>query len=347
MKNFSYKDSFLKFCEDNKFEKNDNQIEVVNLLNDFIQPKKGFVNFLFKKREKLCFYLYGGVGFGKTMILTHFYEFLDISKERLHFNEFMINLHDFRHQNDKNSISSFVKKLKKNKLIYLDELQVTNIVDAMILGKLFETIFSENIKVLISSNIKIEDLYKDGLQRDQFLPFIHIIKKNSVQKELIINEDYRKSGAKKLQRVFFPTNEKNKFKINQLFRELTKNKKKQEIELKIKGRGFLISNFYDGVAKFDFKDLCDVNLGAEDFIEIANKCKFIVIENIPYFNDENSNQQQRFITLIDIFYEKRIHLMVSMKDSLENIGSSQRLVGPFRRTSSRLFELTSPNDKFF
>ena len=215
----------------------------------------------------------------------------------------------------------------------------------MILGKLFETIFSENIKVLITSNIKIDNLYKEGLQREQFLPFISIIKKNSIQKELIIDEDYRKVGSDKLQRAFSPINEKNTFKINQYFRELTKNSIKKEITINIKGRDFIIKEFYDGIARFDFKQLCDENLGSEDYIKISSICKFIVIENIPFFSEENSNQQQRFITLIDILYEKKIYLMVSMEKSLDKIGSSKRLIESFKRTSSRIFELTSPATK--
>ena len=232
-------------------------------------------------------------------------------------------------------------------MIYLDELQVTNIVDAMILGKLFETIFKENIKVMITSNTKIDDLYKDGLQRDQFLPFISVIKENCIQRELIIDEDYRKLASNKMQRAFFPINEKTTFKINQLFRELTKDKMLKEIKLNIKGREFTVSHFYNGVAKFNFKDLCDVNVGAEDFIRIAEICKFIVILNIPNFNESNSNQQQRFITLIDILYEKKIPLLVSLETNLENITSSKKVAEPFKRTLSRLFELTSPKDNFF
>ena len=130
--------------------------------------------------------------------------------------------------------------------------------------------------------------------------------------------------------------------MSQIFRQLTKNKKKQEKILSIKGRDFKIKDYYDGVAKFDFKTLCDDNLGAEDYINIANLCKFIIIENIPFFNNENLNQQQRFITLIDILYDKKIALMVSMEKSLGDIGSSDKLALPFKRTSSRLFELTSP-----
>jgi cell division protein ZapE len=339
------KDSFLKFCEKNKFEKNINQIEIIDLLENFIKSKNKFLNFFSKKDNRLCFYLYGGVGLGKTMILSHFYNYVNVPKQKFHFNKFMIDFHDFRHKNKSNSINSFVKKLKKNELIYLDELQVTNIVDAMILGKLFETIFSENIKILISSNIEIDNLYKDGLQRERFMPFISLIKKHSLQKELIIDEDYRRIGSDKLQRAFSPINEKNTFKINQLFRELTKNSKKSEITLNVKGRDLIIKEFYDGITKFDFKQLCNENLGSEDYIKISNKCKFIVIENIPVFSDENSDQQQRFITLIDILYEKNIYLMVSMEKSLDKIGSSKRLIESFKRTSSRLFELTSPKTK--
>jgi cell division protein ZapE len=339
----SLKKNFLEFCEVNKLEKNLQQLKIIELLSDFINPKKKYSNFFFGKKDKLGFYLFGDVGVGKTMILNLTYNFLDIPKQRYHFNEFMINFHDYRHANKSNSILSFVRKLKKKtKLIYLDEFQVTNIVDAMILGKLFETIFNENIKVLITSNTKIDDLYKEGLQREQFHPFISIIKKNSIQKKLIINEDYRKLSPNNLQRAFYPINEKTTFKLNYLFRELTKNKKLEKIKIDIKGREFLINNFYDGIAKLEFNQLCNTNIGAEDYIKIADTCSFIVIQNIPCFNDENANQQQRFITLIDILYEKKISIMISMATRLENIGSSKKLFSPFKRTLSRIFELTAP-----
>ena len=339
--------SFLKFCEENKYEKNSSQLKIINFLNDFISPKIKFFDTFFKSKKKLCFYLCGNVGVGKTMILDFFYNSLDIPKKRMHFNEFMVYFHDYRHnkkkENKENSILGFVKELKKNQLIYLDEFQVTNIVDAMILGKLFETIFNENIKLLISTNIKIDDLYKDGLQRDQFLPFISIIKKFSLQKELIIDEDYRKLGLNKLQRSFYPINEKNIFKINQLFRELTKNKFQKNIKLNVKGRNFLISKYFEGIARFSFDELCDVNVGAEDYLEIAKNCKYIIIENIPNFNNEKSNQQNRFIVLIDILYEKKIPLITSSASSFDNLGTSNNLAQSFKRTLSRLYELTSPS----
>jgi cell division protein ZapE len=212
----------------------------------------------------------------------------------------------------------------------------------MILGKLFETIFKKRIKVILSSNIKIDDLYKDGLQRDQFLPFLEIIKKNCIQHELIIDQDYRRSALAKLERYFYPVNEQSLFQINQIFRKLTKEKVKKSKLLNVKGREFKIDNYYDGIARFHFNELCSVNIGAEDYIAIANNSKFIVIDELPIFNDDNADKQNRFITLIDILYEKQIPLMVSSNFNLDNFESSKKLDSVFKRTVSRLFELTSP-----
>ena len=280
------------------------------------------------------------------MILNFFYENVRFKKRRLHFNEFMIGFHDFVFQNKKgkkeNIIDKFVNRAKKKyELIYLDEFQVTNIVDAMILGNLFKKMFDKNIKVLFSSNVKINDLYKDGLQRDQFLPFIKVMKNKCYQQKLNIDEDYRKSQNNKNKRFLFPLNETTNFKVNKYFRQITKNIQIKEKILTIKGRKFNIKNYYDGISRFDFKDLCAKNIGAEDYIKIAETCSFIIIENIPNFNNDNSNQQQRFITLIDILYEKNIPLMVTSEFKLNLIGSSKNLEDVFKRTISRLYELTS------
>ena len=340
---------FLNHCKKNNLEVNPNQIALIEELNQFysLNFNKSFLKKIFsQKKSKPGFYLQGDVGVGKTMILNFFYESLKPTKQRLHFNEFMISFHDFVFKNKKdkkeNIIDKFVDKIKKKyKLIYLDEFQVTNIVDAMILGNLFKRMFVENIKVLFSSNVKINDLYKDGLQRDQFLPFIKVMKNKCYQQTLNIEEDYRKSQSNKNQRFLFPLNETTNFKINKYFRQITKNKLIKEKVLTIKGRTFNIKKYYDGISRFDFKDLCAKNIGAEDYIKIADKCSFIVIENIPNFNNDNSNQQQRFITLIDILYEKNIPIMITSKSQLNSISSSKSLNDVFKRTISRLYELTS------
>ena len=340
---------FLSYCKINNLEINPNQLDSIKELNLFYNQNfnKSLLKKIFTKQNyKTGFYLQGDVGVGKTMILNFFYNNFDKTKQRFHFNEFMISFHDFVFKNKKNTqeniIDKFVKKLKgKSKLIYFDEFQVTNIVDAMILGSLFKKIFNENIKVLFSSNTKINDLYKDGLQRDQFLPFIKIMKERSNQSKLIIQDDYRKSVKNRNERYFYPLNESTNFKLNKFFRKITKNLTSKEMILSIKGRKLTIKNYFDGIARFDFKELCSKNIGAEDYIKIAEVCTFIVIENIPIFNSDNSNQQQRFITLIDILYEKNIPLMISSQLQLDLLSSSVDLKKIFKRTTSRLYELTS------
>ncbi len=345
----SLKKDFLIYCSNHKLKINKNQIKIIELLIKFHNNcfKKNFFFNLFRKKFDLQgFYLFGSVGVGKTMILNFFYENLSVPKKRLHFNEFMIKFHDFSYDRKKidksNVIDSFVKNIKKDcELIYFDEFQVTNIVDAMILGNLFKVMFRENIKIIITSNTKIDNLYQDGLQREQFIPFINIMKKKSIEKELIIEEDYRKSKSNMMNRFFYPLNEDTYFKINQIFRQLTKEKKASTQTLEIKGRLFEIKKYFEGIARFNFNDLCGQNTGAEDYLKIAEVCNFIVIEDIPIFNESTKDKQQRFITLIDILYEKNIPLLTSSMLNLENFVSSKFLETPFKRTLSRLYELTS------
>ena len=346
LKNFEEKFNF--YCDSNNLEINQNQFLVIKKLQDYY--KKNFRSFILeffsKENSKKSFYLYGDVGVGKTMILDFFFSQIKQKKKRLHFNEFMLNFHDFvqerKNKKEQNIISLFVKDLKsKTSLIYFDEFQVTNIVDAMILGKLFEEMFKANIKMILTSNTKISDLYKDGLQRDQFKPFIKIMQEKSVEHELKIEDDYRKSKENQKQRYFFPLNKETNFKINKFFRTITKDKIKLDKILNIKGRDFKIQNYYEGISRFDFKGLCDRNLGAEDYLEITKVSKFIVIENIPQFNDINSNQQLRFITLIDIIYDKNIPIAITTNQDLDQFSSSKSLKKEFKRTTSRLYELTS------
>ncbi len=340
---------FKNFCKKNNLEINVYQLAIIDQLKSFykLNFNQSIFNKLFSKIDlKPALYLYGGVGVGKTMILNFFFDLVEDKKLRQHFNEFMLSFHDFAHErkdkNEENVINQFVKELKsKTKLIYFDEFQVTNIVDAMILGKLFEEIFKENIKIILTSNTKISELYKDGLQRDQFKPFIKIMEEQCTELELKIEDDYRKSNENQKQRYFYPLNQETNFKINKFFRTITKDKKHLSKIINVKGREFKIENFYEGVARFDFDDLCNHNLGAEDYLEIIKNCKFITLDNVPQFSDVNSNQQQRFIILIDVLYDKDIPLAVTAEKNIDQFTSSRLLENPFKRTVSRLYELTS------
>jgi cell division protein ZapE len=344
--------SFQNHCKKNNLEINSYQLNLINDLNNFydLNFNKSFLKKIFSKdSSKPGFYLHGDVGVGKTMVLNFFFDQVGERKLRKHFNEFMLNFHDFFHErketNEENIINQFVKDLKsKASLIYFDEFQVTNIVDAMILGKLFDQIFKENIKIIVTSNTKISELYKDGLQRDQFRPFIKIMEDQSIEHELKIEDDYRKSSDNQKQRYFYPLNEETNFKINKFFRTITKEKKQSLMTINVKGRDFKIENFYEGIARFNFNDLCDQHLGAEDYLTIIKNCKFIVIDQISQFNDTNSNQQQRFITLLDVIYDKSIPIAVTANQNLDQFTSSRLLEKPFKRTISRLYELTSKDN---
>jgi len=171
------------------------------------------------------------------------------------------------------------------------------------------------------------------------------MEEKSIEHELKIEDDYRKSKENQKQRYFFPLNQETNFIINKFFRTITKKKKKINKILNIKGRDFKINNFYEGITRFDFKELCDQNLGAEDYLEIAKVSNFIVIENIPQFTEFNLNQQLRFITLIDIVYDKNIPIAVTVNQNLDQFSSSKSLKKEFKRTISRLYELTSTEYK--
>ena len=162
-----------------------------------------------------------------------------------------------------------------------------------------------------------------------------------MQEELSINEDYRLAKNINLNRFLSPLDKSTNFLFNKFFRKITKNKNKTVKIIEVKGRKLEIENFYDRIIKFSFSELCDRNLGSEDYISITNNCDFIFIENLPDFNENNSDQQQRFITLIDIIYEKKIPLMITSGVNLNKINSSKNLLEPFKRTISRLYELTS------
>ena len=341
------KKSFIEHCEKELFEINKNQLDVIEKLNSYYQKnfEQSFFDKLFKKKDfKLGFYLVGSVGVGKTMILNFFFNKLKVKKLRLHFNLFMIKFHDFsfHSKNKEKTIDNFVKELKdKIKILYFDEFQVTNIVDAMILGKLFKKIFEEKIKVIFTSNIIIDDLYKEGLQREQFIPFLKIMRENSYETKLIIDEDYRTNQNIGSHRFLSPLNQSTNFKFNKYFRIITKNKDREKKIVDTKGRKLVLENFYGSILKINFNEIFNKNLGSEDFINIANKCKFIFLENVPNFQVSNSNEQQRFITFVDIIYEKKVPLMVTCEVDLKSFNSSIDLSETFKRTISRLYELTS------
>jgi cell division protein ZapE len=263
----------------------------------------------------------------------------------------MIDTHDSLHNIRKNNskikdnsflIRTYAKSLKKDfDLIFFDEFQVTNIADAMILGQLFIELFDLNIKIVLTSNDKPKDLYKDGLQRELFLPFIILIESNSNIFNLNIKKDYRISGIDRDEIFFSPISNENYKTINDLYKNLIDGHEPKDIKIEIKKRSFEIKKFANNVARFNFNELCGQPLGSEDYLKLIQNIKTLFLENVPAFSDDNVDKQERFITLIDILYDNEVKLIMSADKSLENFTSSRRLDLKFKRTCSRLSEMKS------
>jgi len=342
--------AFFNFKKSHNFLENINQDNLIKILTSLQEQLNS--RFFFKVKNFFnnytCYkglYLSGEVGTGKTTIINFFLDNIREKKVlRTHFNKFMVEIHNlFQIQKkNKNPIANIAKNYSKDfKLFFLDEFQITNIVDAMLLKKLFEEFFNNQIFIIMTSNIKPDELYKDGLQREQFLPFIDILKKKTLIFELSTSIDYRLLFLKNKKKFFSPITEETKKKFNETFKKFIGNKETEKLVLEVKKRKFTVNEYSSKAAKFNFKDLCGQNLGSEDYLELSKYIKIFFIESVPKFNDDTIDQQQRFITLIDILYDKKINVVCLSDAPLENLQSSKKLNEIFKRTISRLSEMTN------
>jgi len=344
-------EAFKKYTKKYSLQKNVNQEDLIKTLDTITeQLKPSFlksVTSIFQSKKHKGFYLYSDVGAGKTMIVNFFLEYLNHPRVlKTHFNKFMVDIHNKLHKlkNESNPLPKIVKTFKKDfDIIFFDEFQITNIADAMILGKLLEQFFSNNIFIITTSNVKPDDLYLGGLQRDQFLPYIENIKDNTLVYSLNSGKDYRELYLNKQNRFFIVKDPQTKKNFNQVLFTVLSGKQFATKEIEIKGRKLIIDNYVSGVAKFDFKDLCFQTYGSEDYIEICKITKIFFIENIPNFTDELINEQYRFINLIDIIYDNQLSLVATASVPINQITSSVKLAKVFQRTLSRLGELTRSN----
>jgi len=341
--------AFFNFKKSRNFLENinqDNLIKTLTSLEEQLNSRFFFnvKNFFNNLNYFQGFYLFGEVGTGKTTIINFFLDNIEEKKVlRTHFNKFMIEIHNLFQIQKKNKdpIANIAKDYSKDfRLFFLDEFQITNIVDAMLLKKLFEEFFNNKIFIIMTSNTKPDELYKDGLQREQFLPFINILKKKTLIFELSTGIDYRLLFLKNKRKFFSPITEETKKIFNEIFKKFIGNKETEKLILEVKKRKFTVNEYSSKAAKFNFKDLCGQNIGSEDYLELSNYIKIFFIENIPKFNDDMIDQQQRFITLIDILYDKKINLVCLSEAPLENLQSSKKLNEIFKRTISRLSEMT-------
>lgn len=326
------------------------QLNAVAALQRLVQDLKrpsGFWPFK-KKIPTKGVYLYGGVGRGKSMLMDLFFDYAPakIQKRRVHFHEFMIETHDWLHANRGDQMDdllpSYARHVSgKTKLLCFDEFHVTNVVDAMILGRLFTALLERDVVIVATSNWRPDYLYEGGLQRDLFLPFIALLQSRLEIVHLDSKTDYRQISAPDQDiYYYYPLNQKVKDKINALFIELAMGATTKRQSLKVKGRTLKIDTLND-VARTSFSQLCEQPLGAEDYIKLAQNFDTIFIENIPHLNAERRNEAKRFILLIDCLYEAQCRVVLSAENDIHALYDGHDHAFEFDRTISRLLEMQS------
>src|SRR6056297_1419653 len=288
-------------------------------------------------------YLWGGVWRGKSMLMDLFVDTLDVPARRVHFHAFMQeiqrDLHRLRKMDVEDPIKPAAKAVSDSvRVLAFDEMQITDIADAMIVGRLFEQLFQAGTTVITTSNRVPDDLYKDGLNRKLFLPFIALLKERMVVRDLTSERDHRQDRLAGEKVYFTPPDAEARKRIDALWEELTHGLE-EHLTLHVQGREVDLPRYHNGVARASFYDLCGRMLGPADYLKLAESVRVLIIENIPQLSRRNFNEAKRFVTLIDTLYEARVKLIASAAASpemlyIEGTGSFE-----FERTASRLREM--------
>jgi cell division protein ZapE len=297
-------------------------------------------------------YLYGGVGRGKSMLMDMFYECLPehISAQRVHFHEFMIGVHDYIHSRRESDgiregIDATLPLLaarisEKSRVLCFDEFHVTDVADAMILGRLFRCLFEQGVIVVATSNWPPERLYEGGLQRDRFLPFIALMKEKLEIVHLDSPTDYRTEFIAQEGSYFSPIGAESTAHADLLFLKLTGQPTAPVEALTVKGRE-IRTHAAKGVARFTFAQLCEQPMGAEDYLKIAQTYHTIFLENVPKLGYDRRNEAKRLMTLIDALYEAETRVIITADATPDKLYRGTDHAFEFERTISRLNEMQS------
>jgi len=304
-------------------------------------PKRGF----FRKAPEPVrgIYMWGGVGVGKSMLMDLLVSQLDVAVERQHFHAFMQWVHGemklAREQGVDDAIKPVAAKLSDRiKVLAFDEMQITDITDAMIVGRLFAMLFEAGVVVITTSNRPPDDLYKDGLNRQLFVPFIDLLKERLVIHDMASVTDYRQGRLSNSQRYFSPADATARKAIEAIWIDLTGGEG-GPLTLRVKGRDVVLNAFHNGVARAKFYDLCGQPLGPADYLTIAEAARVLILEDIPTLSRQNFNEAKRFVTLIDALYEAKVKLIASAVAEPEMLYLEGEGVFEFERTASRLREM--------
>ena len=322
--------------------------------------KSSSLGWMFGSREKRQsrikgLYIYGDVGRGKTMLMDLFFGASPVlRKRRAHFHEFMLDVHERVHE--------FRQKMKLGEypgadpielaaadlareawLLCFDEFHVTDIADAMILGRLFAQLFARGVVLVATSNVEPAELYKDGLNRALFLPFIRMLEDTTEVVRLSSRTDFRLEKLAGMHVWYVPADAMADAALDRASHQLTRGRTGETQELPLKGRSVRVPRAAMGVARFSFSDLCEQPLGAADYLRIAREYHTIILDHVPVMTFETRNAAKRFIILIDTLYDLNVKLIASAEAEPDGLyrGDEGFEVLEFRRTASRLVEMRS------
>jgi cell division protein ZapE len=294
-------------------------------------------------------YLVGDVGRGKSMLMDLFFDSAQVPrKRRIHFHQFMQDAHKQVHalKRDNPAIDDPIPPLadliaEDAALLCFDEFQIHDIVDAMLLGRLFEALFARHVVVVATSNTLPDDLFKGKPGRDAFLPFIALIKKNLDVLVLDAARDYRRERLHGMGCWFAPADHRADAAMDEIFAHLAGGAAPKPDSLTIQGRRLPVPLSIPGAARFDFHALCGVALGAGDYLAIATHYRTVFIDGIPRLSPDNFDEARRFVTLVDALYEHRVKLYASAAAKPDELYRSGEGAKIFERTASRLEEMQS------
>jgi len=300
-------------------------------------------------------YVHGEVGRGKTMLMDAFFAVaVTREKRRAHFHEFMAEVHERVHAARRSTgkgnhgttdpIASAAAGISaQTRLLCLDEFMVTDIADAMILSRLFIQLFDRGVVLVATSNSPPEDLYRDGLNRALFLPFVDLLRRRAEIVDLVADRDYRLEKLGQAPVYVTPLGPEADAALDRIWTRLTGTEHGQPTTIAINGREIAVPEAEKGVARFSFADLCNKPLGAGDFLKIARGFHSVIVDHIPVLKDGERNAARRLISLIDTFYDNRVKLIVSAdaEPSLIYVANEGAEAFAFKRVVSRLIEMRS------
>jgi cell division protein ZapE len=290
-------------------------------------------------------YMWGGVGRGKTYLMDAFYEALPFSrKRRTHFHRFMLDVHQRRNNypDQRDPLLLVAEEIANaTRVLCFDEFYVSDIADAMILGRLFESLFKRGITLVATSNVAPDNLYKDGLQRENFLPAIERLKQNCAVLNVDGGTDYRLRTLHGVELYLHPCDSKAMATLAERFQALAPHGRCEKVDLKINDRVLSARAAGEGAVWFDFHELCDGPRSAADYIELARICHTVLLSYVPLLTSDDNDSTRRFINMVDEFYDRGVKLLIAAEGPMEGLYLGTKLKFEFERTVSRLIEMQS------